>query len=172
MHRILLLFTAILLLSACHRRNAGAPIWKVEVATSECNGWCQRTLTVVDSNLDYHFFGGRVAKGGAEARKGKLFGFYSAKVNRRFWDSLTTRLQDDGYQSLDTGYERENDVQFIEILVHYGKQVKLIHGYDIDMPDGIVKTIQWAAHSYATIKLAASRDTFKTDIKDWEGWRQ
>jgi hypothetical protein len=170
MHRTLLFFTAILL-SACHQRNTVAPIWKVEVATSECFGTCQNTLTVIDSNLNYHFYGGRVAKGGAIGRKGKIFGFYTAKVSRRFWDSLTTRLEDNDYRSLDTGYHEENDAQFLEIRVHYGKQVKRIHGYDIDMPDGIVKTIKWVAHSYITIRPVATKDTIKSDIKylgDWE----
>ena len=171
MLRYLLFLTAIILVSAC-QPPPGNNIWKVEVATSECNGTCQRTLTVIDSNLNYHFYGGRVAKGGDYGRKGKIFGFYTARVNHRFWDSLTTRLEDNDYQSLDTGYQQENDVQFLEILVHYGKQVKRIHGYVIDMPDGIVKTIHWVAGSYATIRPVATRDTFKTDIKVWEGWSQ
>ena len=165
------LLTTLLFLTACHQRpNPNDGIWKVEVATTECNGICQRTLTVIDSNLNYHFYGGRVAKGGDYGRKGKIFGFYTAKASRRFWDSLTTRLIDNNYQSLDTGYQKENDVQFIEILVHYGNKAKLIHGYNIDMPDGIRSTIEWVANSYATIRPVATKDTFKTDIKDWEGW--
>jgi len=171
MHRTLIFFAAILLLSACRQRDARARIWKVEVATTECNGLCQSTLTVVDSNLNYRFYGGRVAKGGDYGRKGKIFGFYTAKISRRFWDSLTTRLEDNDYQSLDTGYQQENDVQFLEILVHYGKQVKRIHGYVIDLPDDIAKTIYWVAGSYAAIRPVATKDTFKTDITDWEGWR-
>jgi hypothetical protein len=171
MRLTLIFFTAILLLSACHRQPANSNIWKVEVATSECFGTCQNSLTVIDSNLNYHFYGGRVAKGGAIGRKGKIFGFYTAKVSRRFWDSLTTRLEENGYQSLDTGYQQENDAQFLEIRVHYGKQVKRIHGYNIDLPDGIVKTINWVAHSYITIRPVATKDTIKSDIKylgDWE----
>jgi hypothetical protein len=171
MHRIISLFIAILLLTACqHQTDPNARVWKVEVATSECNGWCQRTLTVVDSNLNYHFFGGRVAKGGAPARKGKLFGFYTAKVSRRFWDSLTTSVGATSWQSLDTGYRQENDVQFLEILVHYGNRVKLIHRYESDLPADLRQTIYWVADSYVTIKPVASKDTFKTAIKDWEGW--
>ncbi len=167
MHRTLPFLTAILLLSACHRPGISAKIGKVEVATSMCFGTCQTTLTVIDSSLNYHFYGGSVAKGGADGRKGKIFGFYTAKVSRRFWDSLTTRLEQSGFRSLDTGYQQENDVQFLELLVHYGNKVKRIHGYDIDMPDGIVKTINWVAGSYATIRPAATKDTFKTDIKYW-----
>lgn len=126
----------------------------------------------MDSNLNYHFYGGDVAKGGAAGRKGKIFGFYTAKVARRFWDSLTTRLGDNNWQSLDTGYRQENDVQFLEIWIHYGNRVKRIHGYDIDMPGGMVKTLQWVAGSYAGIRLVATKDTFKTDVTDWKGWRR
>ena len=172
MRRTLLFSIAILLLAACHQRQPASGIWKVEVATSVCFGTCQNTLTVVDSNLNYHFYGGKVAKGGATGRKGKIFGLYTAKVNRRFWDSLIMRLEENDYKSLDTGYQEENDDQFLEILVHYGKQVKRIHGYDRDMPEGIAKTIKWVARSYATIKPVATKDTFKTEIKDWEGRQQ
>lgn len=172
MRRTLMLLLPFTLFTACHYTEKVRPVWKVEVATSRCNGTCQSTLTVIDSNLNYHFYGGGVAKGGAYGRRGKIFGFYTAKVSRRFWDSLATRLEASSWQSLDTGYKQENDVQFIEILLHYGHRVKLIHGYEIDMPDGIRKTIQWVAGSYATIRPAASKDTFKSDLLDWDGWRR
>jgi hypothetical protein len=171
MLRTLLFSITAFVLTACHQTDLNARIWKVEVATSECFGTCQNTLTVIDSNLNYHFYGGRVAKGGAIGRKGKIFGFYTAKISRRFWDSLTTRLEENDYRSLDTGYQQENDAQFLEIRVHYGNQVKRIHGYNIDLPDGMVKTINWVAHSYATIRPAATKDTIKSDIKylgEWE----
>jgi hypothetical protein len=61
-------------------------------------------------------------------------------------------------------------VQFLELLVHYRKQTKRIHAYDIDLPDGIRSTINWVAGSYAAIRPVATKDTFKTDIKDWGGW--
>jgi len=172
MRRTLPFLTAILLLSACHQADTHAKIGKVEVATSKCFGTCQSTLTVIDSDLNYHFYGGGIAKGSDSVRKSKMYGFYRAKISRPFWDSLTTRLQENHYLSLDTGFTPENDVQFLEILVHYGKQVKRIHGYEIDLPTDLVKTIKWVAGSHTTIRPLAVKDTFHTDINDWDGWER
>jgi Domain of unknown function (DUF6438) len=169
MRLTLILLTATLLLTACqHPHNTG--IWKVEVGTTQCFGTCQKSVTIIDSNLSYHFYGGDVAKGGEYGRKGKIFGYYAAKITRKFWDSLTTKVEDIDYASLKSDFPPANDAPVVEILVFHGDQVKRVRGSEINMPDTVVKVIRWIAGSYATIKPAATTDTIKMEDKDWEAF--
>jgi hypothetical protein len=156
----------VVLATACHSRNN--EIIKVEMVTGYCFGTCRPTVTIVDSALHYQFYGGEVIHFKIEPQpKGELVGYYKAKVSRKFWDSLTTKLDDINYKWLDTTYTHTIDDQSLEIFIWYNNKVKHIRAQSASLPGNVRETLYWIGNSYKTVKPSATRDTFKFGKVNW-----
>jgi hypothetical protein len=92
---------------------------------------------------------------------GKLKGYYAGKITEAFWDTLNIKLEQIKYKKLDTSYQRSFDDQSLEIFIHYGNKVKHIKAQSASLPENVGNAFYYIVNSYKTIKLKATKDTFK-----------
>lgn len=158
-----LIVTAAILFSACKQSSYSGKdghIKSVQLTSGGCFGPCQRTITYLDSNLVFKFYGDEISFSlPAKARKEYLYGFYKGNINREFWDSLTTKLENIQFRNLDTVYAHSVDDQSFDLIIHYDDTVKYVRAHDASLPDKVRKVIYWIAESHKKINLKASKDT-------------
>ncbi|WP_158828491.1 DUF6438 domain-containing protein [Mucilaginibacter lacusdianchii] len=175
----MLLFAALITLCLCfacyrekHRKHdliqlRQNEITKIEVATGNCFGPCQRIAISIDSTLAYKSYGGPVSFQTPPDRDRILEGYYVGRISRTLWDALNVNLEKIHYQQLRTSYKHVDDDQSVEVIIHYQGKVKHIKAKFACMPDSVHRVFYSIAESYRQVNLKLVKDTilFETSIQ-------
>jgi hypothetical protein len=170
------LFAAIIalyFLSACHKQEPRKnEISKIELATGNCFGPCQRTAISIDSTLAYKFYGGGLSFPLPPGKDSIVSGYYNGQISQKLWDTLNDRLTKIHYQQLDTSYQEIADAQSVEVVIRYNGRIKHIKTQYASMPDSVRQVFHWIAESYRQVKLKPIKDSiqFETSIQKSLWW--
>ncbi|MEO3403197.1 DUF6438 domain-containing protein [Mucilaginibacter sp. CAU 1740] len=144
-------------------------ISKIELATGGCLGACQYTATSIDSSLHFKYYGGKfsISLPGNKRPEGTYDGYYECFVTRGFWDTLNLKLQAINYKKLRPVYSRSRDDESLELIIHYGDEIKHVSAQSAGLPDSVYMVVRWIEDSYKRIKLTQSKDslTFEAHIQ-------
>lgn len=157
------------LFTACHN---SAQISKVELATGFCEGACQPTAVLIDSSLNYFYYGDTITpflKLPGDQRDDRIEGYYEGRISKELWKAITAKLNQIDFQDLDSLYQRSVDDQRLEIIVHYQGKVKHIRAQSSSLPDTVRKVFYWIAESYKHEKLTPTEDSsrFETYLHNY-----
>lgn len=154
MKTLLISIILIAVLSSCKKHTSRKnEITEVEVATGWCFGPCQLTALKVDSSLKLQYYGGHLLPAIPGFRRKTLQGYYEANVSQGFWDTLNMKLEHIKYKRLDTVRNWVADSQNIEVIIHYGKDVKHIKFTGASFPDSVETVFRWIDSSYKAVAL-------------------
>jgi hypothetical protein len=125
-------------------------ISKIIFATGYCHGECPYQAIEIDSSLAYKYYGGEYAR-----KKG----YFQGIVDKGFWDSLNTDIEELGFWNLDTIYNNTVDDQSKEIIIYQGNKKKRIHGQDESFPKGLRQLFSKLYHSVDRVHITPFKDT-------------
>jgi hypothetical protein len=146
----ILTWGCILLFLSCMKSNHKTDeISKVELARS--GAWSDYGSAIsIDSSLNYKYCDDNF--------KGANF---VGKIDKRFWDTLTTRLEADNFTTIDSTTDMNTfDASYFELIIHWNNKRKRI----IRVGNGrepIVKLCSWLDSSYKKVHLSRINQPIK-----------
>lgn len=149
MKNILTLVCILLFLSCVKSNHKTNEISKVELARS--GAWSDYGSAIsIDSSLNYKYCDDNF-KGGN----------FVGKIDKRFWDTLTKRLEMENFTTVDSTTDMNGfDASYFELIIHWNNKKKRIIriGYG---KDPILKTCLWLDSSYKKVRLRRANAPIK-----------
>jgi len=146
----------ILILAGCTNDE----ITKVELARS--GAWADPGAAIsIDNTLNYSYYG---------VIDGEHRDYYVGKATPQFWDSLSRKLEDINFKTIDsTDDMTASDVHYFELIIHWNNtkrrivRMRLFHRLD-----SVCNMIEWLNDSYKNIKLKQVNQpiTFETTFQN------
>lgn len=141
MRNLICLLFIMLSLSCDKPISRNSEITKVELARS--GAWSDfGAAIIIDSALNYKYCDDNIKEGN-----------FSGKIGKRFWDTLTRKLEAGNFKTVDsTTNMTAMDAEYYELIIHWKNKKRRIlrtgHGQD-----PILKTCKWLNNSYKNVKL-------------------
>ena len=144
----------LLVISLCgcnkHRTNKNE-INKIEIATGGCLRGCPVIGLIIDSALNYSYYGGE---------KAKLRGYFHGEITPELWDSLNLKLKKINFKEINSeelGLDGEN----AEVIFYWGNNKKHLFKSIYGNHDSVSNVLIWIINSYKHIRLNKSSEQIR-----------
>lgn len=127
--------------------NTNHEIERVRFYARGCYGTCPHLILEADSLLNYKYYG----EVHAERQ-----GYFTGKMPRALWDSITTKLEQVNHKSLDTLYSNTQDDLATETIIWYNNTKKHIVAQSASLPRNVGEVWEWLMYTYRKVDLTPS----------------